>query len=279
MCQLPGKPRIPFNNFAAPPSTFSTSLAIWLQLVHRPRDLPQTVPITKLWECPDPHCPATYSSIHLTISGQFTMDTAYPHDMVPFAWGFQEIRQVWGSVDHTPLSTLDKEGIHVTWGLMKNFHICNPPPLEWPMDEETLLPLIVIEDSIEKDDQDLHGLVDKSLGPSLQHTMELSVDGRALVVAAATANLSAGSKEEVLHQQSVASLVPAARVANPEIISGNIKLGITLQEWCKDWETSYNPQLPTSRCQSNSNNIQQWDICTNYVKESHHLFCVMGRER
>ncbi len=96
--------------------------------------------MAKLWECPDRHCPASYSSIHSTVSGQFTMDAAYPHDMVPFAWGFQEIGQVWGPVMQMPLSTLDlggkglhhllglhdvlfprrrSRGIHVTWGLMK----------------------------------------------------------------------------------------------------------------------------------------------------------------
>ncbi len=111
-----------------------------IRLVHRPEDPPQRVPMAKLWECPDPHCPASYSSIHSTVSGQFTMDAAYPHDMVPFAWGFQEIGQVWGPVTRTPLSTLDlggkglrhllglhdvlfprrrSRGIHVTWGLMK----------------------------------------------------------------------------------------------------------------------------------------------------------------
>ncbi len=96
--------------------------------------------MTKLWKCSDPHCLATYSSIHLTVSGQSTMDAAYLHDMVLFALGFQEIGQVWGPVTRTPLSTLDKggkglrhlldlhdvlvphrhsRGIHVTWDLMK----------------------------------------------------------------------------------------------------------------------------------------------------------------
>ncbi len=52
----------------------------------------------------------------------------------------------------------------------RNFHVHNPPPLEWSMDEKSLLPLIIVEDSDEEDNQDSHGLVDKSSGPSLRHT-------------------------------------------------------------------------------------------------------------
>ncbi len=90
-----------------------------IRLVHHPEDPLQRVPMAKLWECPDPHCAATYSSIHSTVSSQFTMDATYLHDMVPFTWGFQEIGQVWGPVTCTPLSTLDQgaRGLHHLLGL------------------------------------------------------------------------------------------------------------------------------------------------------------------
>ncbi len=38
------------------------------------------------------------------------------------------------------------------------------------MDEKSLLPLIIVEDSDEEDNQDSHDLVNKSSRPSLRHT-------------------------------------------------------------------------------------------------------------
>ncbi|PBL01527.1 hypothetical protein ARMGADRAFT_1022998 [Armillaria gallica] len=200
-------PGFPFNHFVASSSTFPTPVAIWIQLVHRPKDLLQKVPMAKLWECPNPHCP-------------FTMDATYPHDMVPFAWGFQEIGQ----------------------GLMKNFHIHHPPPQDWSLVEEYLPPLVMIEDSEEDDMDDVQDKRNNLIavpGP-LQHPTSVqfltSVDQRAM----ATADLGAGSKEEVYRQLAA----PSDVVANEsDITSGSATLGISLDEWIKVWLPTMDPNF------------------------------------
>ncbi|KAK0218281.1 hypothetical protein EDD85DRAFT_961557 [Armillaria nabsnona] len=193
----------------------------------------------------------------------FTMDATYPHDMVPFAWGFQEIGQVWGPIMWTPLSTLDlggkglhhllglhdvlfprccSRGIHVTWGLMKNLRIHHPPPQDWSLVEEYLPPLVMIEDSKEEDVDDVQDKRNNFIGfpgPS-QHPTSLNIDEGALVVATATADLGAGSKEEVYRQLAA----PSDAVANEsDMTSGSATLGISLDEWIKVWLPTMDPNF------------------------------------
>ncbi|KAK0245033.1 hypothetical protein EDD85DRAFT_943424 [Armillaria nabsnona] len=74
---------------------------------------------------------------------------------------------------------------------MKNFCVCQPPPQDWSLVEESLPLLIMIENSDEDDIDDMedqrNGLIGMP-GPS-QHPTLLPINKGALIVAVTTADL------------------------------------------------------------------------------------------
>ncbi|PBK86404.1 hypothetical protein ARMGADRAFT_1086579 [Armillaria gallica] len=117
----------------------------------------------------------------------------------------------------------------------ENFRIHNPPPRDWSLTEESLPPLFIVEDSGEDDEDDVQDNRNDIAPRPSQHPTSLGIDEGALVVAATTADLGAGSKEEVYRQ-----------LAAPDSVASDITdmtSEISLDEWVRIWLPTYDPNF------------------------------------